>query len=395
MRSREVRPGIYSVGAVDWERRLFDALIPLPEGTSYNSYLVRGTDKTALVDTVDPTKTQVLLDNLAGIDRLDYVVIQHVEQDHSGSLPVILSRHPEARVLCSAKAVDLLASHLRVSGDVVGPVEDGQELELGGKTLRFIYTPWAHWPETISTLVQEDALLLSCDLFGSHLATSDLFGRDEEVYPAAKRYFAEIMMPFRAALKKNLDRIEPLRPELIAPSHGPVYARPQLILGAYREWVEGPPHNLVVIPYVSMHGSTRVLVDRLTDALVERGVKVERFDLEAVDLGRLATALVDAATVVAATPTVLSNPHPAMVSALYLASALRPRARFLAVVASYGWATKVVEMVASLTAGLKAELIEPVLVKGLAGSGDLERIDELADTIAAKHAEAGLGGPGL
>jgi flavorubredoxin len=390
MKPREVRPGVHWVGAVDWDRRLFDALIPLPEGTSYNAYLVRGSERTVLFDTVDPSKTQVLLDNLQGVDRLDHIVIHHVEQDHSGSLPVILARHPEARVLCSPKAVDLLVTHLHVSADALTAVEDGEELSLGDKTLRFIHTPWAHWPETMSSYIVEDRILLSCDLFGSHLATSDLFGREEEVFPAAKRYFAEIMMPFRAAVKKNLEKVESLGLDVIAPSHGPLYRRPGFILDAYREWVDGPPQNLVVVPYVTMHGSTLALVEHLTDALTERGVKVERFDLSSVDLGRLAASLVDAATIVVGTPTVLTNPHPAVMSALYLATALRPKVRFLSLVGSYGWASHVVETVASLTAGLKAEIIEPVLIKGHPRPEDLRLVDELAATIAAKHSAAGL-----
>jgi len=390
MTPREVRPGVYWVGAVDWDRRLFDALISLPDGTSYNAYLVRGSEKTALFDTVDPAKTQVLLDNLQGVDRVDYVVIHHVEQDHSGSLPVILAKYPEARVLCSPKAVDLLITHLHVPANLLTVVGDGEEVSLGDKTLRFLHTPWVHWPETMSTYLVEDRVLLSCDFMGSHLATSDLFGREEEVLPAAKRYFAEIMMPFRAAVRKNLDKVEPLDLDVIAPSHGPLYGRPRVILDAYRDWVDGPPRNLVVIPYVTMHGSTLVLVERLTGALTERGVKVERFDLSSVDLGRLAASLVDAATIVAGTPTVLTNPHPAMMSALYLATALRPKVRFLSLVASYGWASNVVETVTSLTAGLKAEMIEPVLIKGLPRPEDLSLVDVLAATIAAKHSAADL-----
>ncbi len=293
-------------------------------------------------------------------------------------------------MFCSARAVDLLATHVHVSGDVVTAVEDGQEFSLGGKTLRFVYTPWAHWPETMSTFLPEDKTLFSCDMFGSHLATTDLYGSEDEVYPAAKRYFAEIMMPFRPMLKKNLDKIEPLGAELIAPSHGPVYAHPQYIIDAHRDWVDGPPHNLVLIPFVTMHGSTTIMVDRLTAALTERGVKVERLDLQGVDLGRLATVLVDAATVVAATPTVMTHPHPLMVSALYLANALKPKVQFLSAMVTYGWATSALEHIGTLTSGLKAEFIEPVLVKGLPTEEDLLRVDALADAIAAKHAEAGL-----
>jgi flavorubredoxin len=390
MRPRELRPGVYSVGAVDWDRRVFDSLIPLPEGTSYNSYLVEGTEKTVLIDTVDPSTTPVLMDRISGVDRLDYVVIQHVEQDHSGSLPAVLARFPQAQILCSARAVDLLATHLHIAGDNVRAVEDGEELALGGKTVRFVYTPWAHWPETMSTFLVEEKILFSCDLFGSHLATSDLIGREDELYPAAKRYFAEIMMPYRPMLKKDLDKVEPLGAVFVAPSHGPLYARPPFIFAAYRDWVEGPPHNQVVIPFVTMHGSTALMVERLTGALIDRGVKVERVDLQGVDLGRLATALVDAATVVAATPTVITHPHPLMVSALYLANALKPKAKFLSAMITYGWATNAMEHVADLTSGLKAEVIEPVIVKGRPTGEDLLRVDALADAIAKKHAEAGL-----
>ncbi len=241
MGPREIKPGVYYVGAVDWDRRLFDALIPLPEGTSYNSYLVRGSEKTVLFETVDPSKTHVLLDYLREVERIDYIVVQHAEQDHSGSLPVVMSRYPEARVLCSPKAVDLLASHVHVSPEALATVADGEELSLGDKTLRFLHTPWVHWPETMSTYLAEDRLLLSCDLFGSHLATSELFGRDEEVLPAAKRYFGEIMMPLRAAVRKNLDKIEPLDIEAICPSHGPIYRHPAAIVDAYRDWVDGSP----------------------------------------------------------------------------------------------------------------------------------------------------------
>jgi flavorubredoxin len=390
MRPREIKPGIYYVGAVDWDRRLFDALIPLPEGTSYNSYLVTGSEKNVLFDTVDPSKTRVILDYLQDLSHLDYIVIHHVEQDHSGSLPDVMSRYPDARVLCSPKAVDLLSTHLHIPAEALTAVEDGQELSLGDKTLRFLHTPWVHWPETMSTYLIEDRMLLSCDLFGSHLATSELFGREEEVLPAAKRYFAEIMMPLRAAVRKSLEKVEALTIDAIGPSHGPLYARPQTILDAYREWVDGPPRNLAVIPYVTMHGSTLALVERLTGRLAAAGVRVERFDLSTVDLGRLAASLVDAATLVVATPTVLTNPHPAMVSALHLIGALRPKVRYLALLASYGWGTNVVEVVTSLTGVLKAEMIDTILVKGAPRAEDLERVDEIAEAIAAKHGEAGL-----
>ena len=203
--TNEIKPNVYSVGAIDWDRRLFDELIPLPDGTSYNAYLIKGSEKTALLDTVDPKKTHVLLDNLVrtGIERIDYVVAHHAEQDHSGSIPDVLLLYPDAKVVTNAKCKAMLMDLLRIDDDKFIVVEDGQELSLGDKTLQFVFIPWVHWPETMGTYLAEDKILFPCDFFGSHLATSSLFVEDEPmVYECAKRYYAEIMMPFRTADKK-------------------------------------------------------------------------------------------------------------------------------------------------------------------------------------------------
>ena len=202
--TNEIRPNVYSVGAVDWDRRLFDELIPLPDGTSYNAYLIKGSEKTALLDTVDPKKTHVLLENLAstGVERIDYVVAHHAEQDHSGSLPDVLLLYPNAKVVTNAKCKAMLMDLLRIDEDKFIVVEDGQKLSLGDKTLQFVFIPWVHWPETMGTYLAEDKILFPCDFFGSHLATSSLFVENEPmVYEAAKRYYAEIMMPFRTPIK--------------------------------------------------------------------------------------------------------------------------------------------------------------------------------------------------
>ena len=174
---RRLGKNIFAVGAIDWDARLFDRLIPLPDGTSYNSYLIRGSEKTALLDTVEPSKTDVLFGNIlgTGIEKIDYVVAHHAEQDHSGSLPDVLLVHPEAKVVTNPKCKQLLMDLLCLDEEKFITVEDGQKLSLGDKTLQFVYTPWVHWPETMSTYLPEDKILFSCDFFGAHLATSSLF----------------------------------------------------------------------------------------------------------------------------------------------------------------------------------------------------------------------------
>ncbi len=389
----QLRPNIYAVGAIDWDRRLFDELIPLPDGTSYNSYLIKGSGKIALLDTVDPTKTDVLIDNLvkAGTDRIDYIIAHHAEQDHSGSIPDILMLYPDAKVVTNPKCKGMLVDLLQISEDKFITVEDGQTLSLGDKTLQFIYIPWVHWPETMGTYLQEDKIFFPCDFFGSHLATSSLFVEDEAlVYESAKRYYAEIMMPFRTAIRNNLEKIKDLQIDIIASSHGPVYDNPKFIIDAYKDWVSDNVKNEVVLPYISMHDSTRRMVEHFVDALIERGITVKQFNLSVTDIGKLAMSLVDAATIVLGSPTVLKAAHPKVAYAAILANALRPKTKFASIIGSYGWGGKMVEHIAGLISNLKVEIIEPVVAKGHPKDSDFTAIEKLADKILTKHKELGI-----
>ena len=391
MKPRKIKDNIYWMGSVDWDRRLFDSLIPLPDGTSYNAYLVQGSEKTALLDAVDPAMWHELLAKLEHVPKIDYLISHHAEQDHSGSIPMVLEKYPAAKLITSAKAKPMLLDLLDVPESAFMVVEDGQEISLGDKTLKFLYTPWVHWPETMSTYLKEDKILFSCDFFGSHIATTNLYATDEaKVYESAKRYFAEIMMPFRPVIQKNLEKLEPYEIELIAPSHGPIYPRPAFIMDAYKDWVLGPPKNIVVLPYVSMHESTKHMVNHFMEALVQRGVDVERFDLTVTDVGKLAMSLVDAGSLVLATPTVLAGPHPLAAYAAFLANALRPKVKFLSVIGSYGWGGRTVEKLSEMTSNLKAEVLEPVLIKGRPTDEAFKALDNLAQTIAEKHKEQGF-----
>jgi len=386
MNARKITENVYLVGAVDWDRQLFDSLIPLPDGTSYNSYLIRGSEKTALIDSVDPEFAYVLLWQLDSIENLDYLIANHAEQDHSGSIPYVLEKFPAAKVVTNPKCKGMLIDLLEIDEDKFITVADGDTLSLGNRTLEFIYTPWVHWPETMSTYLREEKILFSCDFFGSHVATSNLYVSDESrVAEAAKRYFVEIMMPFRPIISKNLDKIEKYEIDLIAPSHGPIYNHPRYIIDAYRDWVSETPKNSVVIPFVSMHGSTRILVQRLVSGLVAEGITVHLFNLAVTDIGKLAITLVDAATIVIGTPTVLAGPHPLALNAAALTNALRPKLKYASIIGSYGWGGKAVEQITGAISNLKVELLDPVLCKGHPRPEDLEAIDNLASAIAKKH----------
>jgi flavorubredoxin len=391
MKERQIKTNVYWIGAIDWDRRLFDALIPLPDGTSYNSYLVQGSQKVALIDTVDPAMTEVLMTYLENVPVIDYVIANHAEQDHAGSIPQVLEKYPDAKVVTTPKGQDILAALLLIPEDRFITVSDGETLSLGDKTLEFIHASWVHWPETMLTYLREDKILFPCDLFGSHLATTDLYVADEgQVYEAAKRYFAEIMMPFRTSIEKHLEKLNSYKIDIIAPSHGPMYDKPSFILEAYRSWVFGPPKNIVVLPYISMHGSTQKMVEYFVGALVDRGVTVKQFNLAATDIGKLAMTLVDAPTMVIGTPTVLVGPHPNVAYAAFLANALRPRLQFISIIGSYGWGSKAVEQLTGMIPNLKAEVLDPVIIKGFPREEDFKALDNLASTIAEKHKERGF-----
>ncbi len=388
MAVKKIKKDIYWVGAIDWDRRLFDELIPLPEGTSYNAYLIKGQEKTSLIDTVDPTKEDDLLDNLDDleIEHLDYIVVNHAEQDHSGAIPLMLELYSEAKIVTNQKCKKILIEHLLIKEDRIITVNDNDTLSLGGKTLRFIFAPWVHWPETMLTYLEEDKILFSCDLFGAHLAESNLWVDDEsKTYFAAKRYYAEIMMPFRNNIKKHLKRLKELKIKIIAPSHGQIYSNPEFILSAYRGWISDEVENEVIIPYVSMHGSVEEMVYILTEELMRNGITVKPFNLTKTDIGALAIALVDAATIVIASPTVLTGAHPQVVSAVYLANALRPKLRYASVIGSYGWGGRMLENISSMIGNLKVEILSPVIVKGYPKEEDYNSLIRLAGEIAEKH----------
>ena len=388
MAIRKINEDIYNIGAIDWDRELFDELIPLPEGTSYNSFVVFGSEKTALIDAVEPEKEEEFLRNLKELNpkRIDYIIANHAEQDHSGLIPKVLEWYPDARVVTNEKCKGFLMDLLPLKEDVFDVVEDNQTLSLGNKTLEFIIAPWVHWPETMFTYLREDKILFSGDFLGSHLALSNTFSNDDsQTYMAAKRYFAEIMMPFRPMIKKHLQRLEGYDIEMVCTVHGPVYKNPSFIMNHYQEWVSDDVKNLVLIPYVSMHGSTLKVVEFLTDELTNSGIEVLPINMTKADLGKLTIELVDAATIVLAGSTVLMGPHPQMLYTAAMINALRPKTKNISIITSYGWASQATKTLKSLMGTLQAQWLETIDYKGYPKEGDLEKIKALALQIAEKH----------
>lgn len=385
---KEIKNKVFYAGLNDADRVIFDELIPLEHGTTYNSYLIKGSEKTAIIDTMYPPFSDLYIKNFEenGIEKVDYIIANHGEQDHSGSIPVLLEKFPDAIVITNEKCRENIKEMLLVSEDKIKTIQNNEEISLGDKTLQFILAPGVHWPDTMFTYLKEDNMLFTCDFLGAHLPFEDLYSKNDELlYSMAKRYYAEIMMPFRLMCKKYLNLIDEIKPDYILPSHGPLYKEPDFILNAYKDWTSDTPKNLVLIPYVSMYGSTEEMVQYVKKGLENAGINVYTHDIVRDDLGDLAVQLVDAATIVVGASMVLAGPHPMAINACILANALKPKVKFASVIGSYGWGGKLTETIASLFTSIKPEFVQPVVIKGKLKEADFTELDKLINSIIDKH----------
>lgn len=389
MKFQEIKNSVYYCGLNDCERKIFDELIPLEHGTTYNSYLVKGSEKIALIDTMYPKKTNLYLKNLDenNITKIDYIIANHGEQDHSGSIPALLEKYPEAVVVTNAVCKNNIIEMLHVDESKIRVVKNDDELSLGDKTLRFMIAPGVHWPDTMFTYLVEDNLLCTCDFLGAHYTfkEDEIFAPDsKELEHSAKRYYAEIMMPFRGVCKKYTQQVKDLNPDMILPSHGPIYKNPKFILDLYADWTADEGKNLVLLPYVSMYGSTEEMVDYLVEKLNAKGIKTEKFDIVTGDLGDLAMGLIDASAIILGSSMVLASPHPMAANVAYLANLLRPKAKIASFVGSYGWGGNLFGKLSEMLSGLKLDVIEPLLVKGKPKKDDFKKLDEMVEIIYTK-----------
>ncbi len=386
---REISSGVYWVGVRDWERKFFDKLVPLPEGTTYNSYLIQGEDKTALVDTVNPGFEKDLEEKIGQVtdpESLDYLIMNHAEPDHANGLSHMASLAEDAEILATEKGKDMALSLYDLPEEKIRVVEGGDTLDLGDKTLEFVDAPWLHWPETMFTYYQEKGILFPSDFFGAHVATPKLYADEfgEDVLKYAKDYFGEIMMPFRPRAAKALDKLEGYEINTIAPSHGVIYRNPEKILEAHRSWTSSEVEEKVLIPYISMWGSTAKMVKVLRETIAAEGIDAVPFEVSSQSLNSLAGELVDSAGVVFGTPTVLAGPHPQIIYIATLAKKLNPPTKYFGVVESHGWAGGAVRELSNLLQGTSGELLDPIEIKGSPDEDDLKEVVELGEKLVEK-----------
>ena len=378
---------VYAVGVKDWNRRLFDALIPLPKGTTYNSYLVIGNSKKAVVDTVNPgfeKEWDQKVSQVTSLNEIDYLIMNHAEPDHAGSIPYFMGINKKAKLVTSRQGARMAHTFYDVPDERIMVVKDKDVLDLGGKTLQFIEAPMLHWPETMFTYLQEDKILFPCDFFGEHNAAGVYADEVEELLVDAQRYFGEIMMPFRLNAQKGLEKLKDYNVKMIAPSHGPIHKDPYPILNAYKKWANGETKQKVLIAYVTMWMSTEKMLQPMIQTLLANGVEVVVYNLAVSDIGNVAKDLVDSRGIVFATPTVLSGMHPLAVYAAYLVRALRPPAKFGVVLTSFGWGGGALKHASEVLEPAKLEVVGALEINGPPREKDVIQIVEIAKVLVSK-----------
>ena len=337
-----VRDRIDWVGYVDFNIRDFHSY-DTRRGATYNAYLVRD-EKTALIDAVKAPYAEQLLRNVGELcdpAAIDFVVCNHAEPDHASALPEVLRAAPNAELVCDKKCKAALDLYHDTSGWKFRIVATGDEIVLGGRTLRFVETPMVHWPESMFTYVPEERLLFSMDAFGQHYATSQRF--DDEVpldllLYEAKQYFANIVTPYGKQVEKCLAGAAELPIDMIAPSHGLIWrTNPGVILDAYRDWAACRPRAKVLVVYDTMWESTGAMADAIVEGASLPGVDAQLIHIRRTTLTRLATEALDAAALALGSSTLNREMMPAMAAALCYLKGLRPVNKAAMAFGSYGW----------------------------------------------------------
>lgn len=388
----ELKKDIYWIGYVDWDVRDFHGY-RTERGSSYNAYLVKDR-KSAVIDSVKAPFAKYLLGNLALItppDKVDYVVCNHAEPDHSGSLPVLLEACVNAELVCNAKCRKTLAMYYDTSRWKFKVIDESSKISLGSHTLTFLDTPMAHWPESMFTYVPEEKLLFSMDAFGQHYARSERFDDEvplAEVMEEAKTYYANIIMLYGRQVGKVLERAAGLDIAMLAPSHGIIWRKNlAVIIEAYKRWSVCRAEPKVLIFFDSMWHSTETIAGAIYEGARRKGVSVRKYDLKSTSITRLAAESIDCAVMAVGSPTLNRGMMPKVAEALTYLEGLAPAGKGAAAFGSYGWAPQggahaVLEYLKRMNCELISE--EPLQSQFKPTPEILEEARELGEKLAAK-----------
>jgi flavorubredoxin len=391
-------PNVNWVGATDSEIPLFEQLWPIPEGISFNSYLVKGSEKTALIDSVHEKKAEEHFDKiskLTDIADIDYLIINHMEPDHTGAVPALLKKAPKAKVVFTPIAQLMFKKFYGFEPQAVIIKDEEAEISLGDKTLRFIQTPWLHWPETMSTYLVEDKILFSCDAFGSFkkppdgaILDSDMDMGKHNFRGFSQKYFASVFNAHREWVLKAIEKLNKmnLKIKVLAPSHGPVHTdNAKKIMNQWVSWSKGNYTKTVVVAYHSMYGMTAKCLDAITEGVQEAGGKILSFNLSEHDAVDALTALLEAPALIVGSPTYENEIFPKAADFLNLLKTKKFSKRSAAVFGSFSWSGEATRKLKDDLTALEFELIEePLLIFGSPTKEDLDKAKQIGKRVAEK-----------
>ena len=382
---------IYWVGAVDWNLRDFHGYLT-SRGSTYNAYLILD-DKNVLVDTVKHNFSSDLISHvneITSFEKIDYIIVNHVEMDHSSSLPMIAKLAKNATIIASERGKDAIFEHY--GPDLaVKTVKNGDELKLGKRTLKFLEAPMLHWPDSMFTYIVEDKLLMPNDAFGQHLASAGRF--DDEVddhilMEEASKYYANILMLFGPLITRKIQEVVQLGIpiDMIAPSHGIIWRKdPSKIIKAYLDWSAGKAKKKIAIVFDTMWGSTDKMARAIAEGAISQGVEVKMLKLRASDNSESVTEILDAKAVLVGSPTLNNGMFPTLGSFMTYAVGLRPKDKIWSFFGSFGWGGGAVRNMVEMAKKAGFEVHEPgIEIKYVPDEEDLKKCFEFGKLIATK-----------
>jgi len=389
MKPLEVAKGIYWVGAIDWNIRDFHGY-STKQGTTYNAFLIVD-DKITLVDTVKKEFADELIERISQIvdpKKIDYVISNHTEMDHSGGLARIMHRIGEDKpVYCSKTGYKNLTKHFQQKWNYQ-PVEDGGQINLGKRTLVFMETRMLHWPDSMFTYAKEDQILFSSDAFGQHYAGLERFDDEigDAIMPHAKKYFANILMLYAPLILKLVEKVKSmeLAINMILPDHGVMWRKdPMKIVKAYVEWSEQKPKRKALVIYDTMWHSTQKMAEAIVEALGREGVDAKPMHLRTWHRSDILTEVLDAGAIIVGSPTLNNNIFPTVSDFLTYLKGLKPQNKVAAAFGSYGWSGEAVKIITKDLEEMKFKVVDPgVRVQYVPDKEALEACRELANKVA-------------
>jgi len=396
----KIADGVYWVGVLDWDLRSYHGYTL--KGTTYNAYLVFGNDKTILIDNTYPGTASQMWARIEdafskeGQDlKIDLIIQNHVEKDHSGAMEELYKKFPDAPIYCTQKSVEGLKKHYNMDNASFNVVKSGDELDIGGKTFAFLEAPLLHWPDSMFTFLVEEGILFSNDAFGQHLCFKERYDKEIPEYvlmDAAQKFYANLLTPLSPLILKKFKEVEGMglldKIKIIAPSHGQIWSDPIKIISAYSKWATGECKDKITIVYDTMHGSTQKMAHELAEGIISEDTEVYIYFLHEDERSEIVKDILDSKAVLFGVPTIFNGPFPSIGDLLYYLEGLRfdrTGSKKLAVAfGSIGWAGGGVKKITASLENCGFEVFDQYQVIYVPSNEELQNCYEIGKKIASK-----------